>query len=791
METVISEVIEAPQDSTQQQNDQKQNSIKHQLILLNDTEELLGSVTTFPKTAGSDGPAVRTSARVIHKLRMDSTPLPQNEKKEAQSETSTVTQPKTPSQTKPHVKVQWTNEERSFFFDAINEHGRDFEQISRFINSKMRRKTPIEPNYKTKDHIRQNYYQIYQKASKYIKFSEDVKKHAQELYTIINFGEMKRKLVMMTEKSFLKFRDLVYKGSVMIRWKGKNIKIKTPSCRALKRLNQLEGNTVDDIQLPLRIDVSLRPANSKSFGYVQSLAQNPRVRMMSLPLQRRVASLLITMQQKWQTNNTRLYDKYVNSYVQRYGAQKIGEDVVAHSLVDNAQLKKEEPNLCFMPPPEAIIHRPMVQLNELLSTYNLCLNSYEDRIGAKTRGESLCSDMSAQIKEILKHPSKRMRFDSASDIKKIKVEEVKVEEIKVEVKEIEEPGIAIIDHKSNDSMEPELKKIDEKSNDEEKKEEPEEVLHTLLAPTLLPQVKMEEDVKLLTPVPTTTTTTTTTPTTTKYKKKDQLNGVRMNKEQPFKPLIDEEMLKKIRSGWSLANVGDLTIGDLYLMFGSDSKLVLEYDAVGCKEPKPESNGETNECRLSSKKLGNKLKCLVSIASLMESVNNPLLSGYLSNHPCERLVNDNGEHQFKTPIPNCLAPRAKAPQARWRQRMRPLGGPFTSGISGQHVVREVYQTPPAVERELSKAQSDNNNKGTDKYEDVTKIIDAKILGLTEKDAINGFSETSSMKSFLDCLDTNRLVRSNSNISEGEKNFFTCEPLINFFFTLRIFILNETA
>lgn len=69
----------------------------------------------------------------------------------------------------------------------------------------------------------------------------EVKKAAQELYALINYGEMRKKLIFVNEKSFLKLRELVYKGCITIRIKGKNIKIKTPSCRALRKLNQLEG----------------------------------------------------------------------------------------------------------------------------------------------------------------------------------------------------------------------------------------------------------------------------------------------------------------------------------------------------------------------------------------------------------------------------------------------------------------------------------------------------------------------------------------------------------------------
>lgn len=85
------------------------------------------------------------------------------------------------------------------------------------------------------------------KASKFhLKFSflfavADIKKHAQELYALINYGEMRKKLVFVNAKACMKLKELVYHGSVSIRVKGKNIRIKTPSCKALRQLNQMEG----------------------------------------------------------------------------------------------------------------------------------------------------------------------------------------------------------------------------------------------------------------------------------------------------------------------------------------------------------------------------------------------------------------------------------------------------------------------------------------------------------------------------------------------------------------------
>lgn len=69
----------------------------------------------------------------------------------------------------------------------------------------------------------------------------DIKKQTQELYGLINYGEFRKKMGCVTEKTSLKLNELVITGFTHLRVKGKNVHIRTPRCRALRRLNQLEG----------------------------------------------------------------------------------------------------------------------------------------------------------------------------------------------------------------------------------------------------------------------------------------------------------------------------------------------------------------------------------------------------------------------------------------------------------------------------------------------------------------------------------------------------------------------
>lgn len=61
----------------------------------------------------------------------------------------------------------------------------------------------------------------------------------------------------------------------------------------------------EDIKLPQKVDVELKPSDDESWYAVQSLAQNPRVKV-SLPLQKRLISLIKTLQQKWKSREARM-----------------------------------------------------------------------------------------------------------------------------------------------------------------------------------------------------------------------------------------------------------------------------------------------------------------------------------------------------------------------------------------------------------------------------------------------------------------------------------------------------
>ena len=73
----------------------------------------------------------------------------------------------------------------------------------------------------------------------------------------------------------------------------------------------------EDIKLPPRVTIELRPGNNMAWWKVQASAMNPRVRSL-VPIQRRLSSILTFLQQRWRPPKYRTVsfaDFYFYSYL--------------------------------------------------------------------------------------------------------------------------------------------------------------------------------------------------------------------------------------------------------------------------------------------------------------------------------------------------------------------------------------------------------------------------------------------------------------------------------------------
>ncbi|KAL0273213.1 UNVERIFIED_CONTAM: hypothetical protein PYX00_005943 [Menopon gallinae] len=512
------------------------------------TEELLGSVTQLEcSSPGSSGVPVRSSARVSKKLKLDSSVKPvvigsNGEKKDGIKEENDILK-KNESKQKKIKSLNWSAQGKDIFFEALNEYGKDFEAIQRYFALKSKKKSNSEIIMKTKEQIRHFYYRTWAKISKHLKFPPDTKKQTQELYGLINYGEFRKKMGCVTEKTSLKLNELIIRGFTQLRVRGKNVHIRTPRCRTLRRLNLLE-DCQDDIKLPSRISVELVPRYNDSWARVQSIAQNPRVQVI-VPLQYRLTNLLQYFQKRWLPVNTKYKNKILNSYE----GDKPEND--------------EDELLVVAPKPDAAVHITEINLSQYLTSNRLCLSSYEERLGKKGICEEILKNLKAESRRKGKKQLKTEDKDSKKFIEKSSPESKKLEgeeSVKCDAGKMNLKQLLFEDRelKSSDTdlLSPDL------SNDEKPN-------FSFGAVDAVPSSDLNDEC----PDANQTDIFEDVRNIENNMKNDKLPDFL---ESLRKIQNKDEAIAKIRNGWTLENSHSLAIGDLYLMIGSDYKLQLDY-----------------------------------------------------------------------------------------------------------------------------------------------------------------------------------------------------------------------
>lgn len=528
-------------------------------------EPLLGSVTTFSNVEGAEikSQQLRSSARVFKKMKLDLTAPPVVEKCEKKEEIK--------QDIKRCYRPLWNSDDKSMFFEALNEYGKDFENIQLYISTKLKKKGVPETLIKSKDQVRHLYYRSWHKISKYVKFSEGVKKLAQELYSLINYGELRKKVGSVSEKCLLKLNELIYRGSTMLRIKGKNVRVKTPMCRALRKLNQLDEK-YDEIRLPNRVVVELRPKDMTSFLKVQSMAQNPRIRT-TLPLQKRLNNLITCVNNRWKTVEARVYDKALIS------SSPVTDNCVPPTSVSDENKILLTHTLRLTPPPDCKINVLSINLSEYFTRKSICLHSYEHRIGITNTGYTFCNE--SNFKLINKNNNKkgyRPRADSISDKSE---------------KSPQKSTPTVKDNELCDSAE------NERGGESNKVVNDTNTTH--LVPQLENQETGDETLKI------------------KVEKKEETQNDVVNDQ-------NQALIDRMRKGWTEHDSESTTLGELYLMFGTDLRLVLEYsweknstkvetEESECKPENIEMNGDISNDGSKKLDLSDSLSKLLSVAKL--------------------------------------------------------------------------------------------------------------------------------------------------------------------------------
>nr|SVE88493.1 EOG090X01XB [Daphnia sinensis] len=196
---------------------------------------------------------------------------------------------------------QWSADDIAAFFEGLNEFGKDFDAIQNCLYTKNRKKSLVNStNIKNKDQVRHFYYRTWHKISKYLLPTPDEgKRMHKELYGLINYGEMWKKLGgYFNDRCGEKLNELVQHGVTSVKIKGKSYRIKTPVCPALKRLQSTGTETQKLPSTPERIVIELTPCCNADFLRVQSVAHNPRIRI-STDSSSPLSTIISFLTKKW------------------------------------------------------------------------------------------------------------------------------------------------------------------------------------------------------------------------------------------------------------------------------------------------------------------------------------------------------------------------------------------------------------------------------------------------------------------------------------------------------------
>ncbi|XP_068210212.1 protein cramped-like [Palaemon carinicauda] len=322
-------------------------------------------------------PQLRTSARVLNKQRREETKADlaniiatANKKAEANVKTEFAEEEDGNRGSGNNEKKRrrawelWSTEDKNIFFESINECGKDFEAIQNYLTTKLRKKGTPGYQIKNKDQVRHFYYRTWHKISKYITFSEGVKKATQELYGLINYGELRKKIgSILDERKAQKLQELIRKGSTSVRVKGKSVRVRTPICRALKKLNQIEEHREHrEIRVPRSIVLEILPLTMEAWCRVQGLAHNPRVRVTTSP-QKPLSTVLSHLQEKWRNAN-----------------MKLRETLVSRVNFPLELDPVKEPVLRLLPPAGCCIKPLNIQPDIIMKSSAVSLQSHEARL---------------------------------------------------------------------------------------------------------------------------------------------------------------------------------------------------------------------------------------------------------------------------------------------------------------------------------------------------------------------------------------------------------------------------
>ncbi|XP_008303459.1 protein cramped-like [Stegastes partitus] len=516
----------------------------------------------------------------------------------------------------------WSAEDKNSFFEGLYEHGKDFEAIQNNIAMKYKKRGKPANMVKNKEQVRHFYYRTWHKISKHIDFanaySRVLKKSSQELYGLICYAELRKKVGgLMDDKNVAKLNELIQQGATTVRSKGRNLRIKAPMCRALKKLCDPDGVSDEEdqkpVRLPLKVAMELQPRSNHSWARVQSLAHNPRLRMV-VELHRKVSSLIEYLKQKWAYHDQRI----LKSLMEREALEGSQCSTASPSKPRQEELflfPAESSTLTTLPGVARVVHskasctvhwlesgknRPNAK--ELPAAQILGIHTAPlPRTGSKSaRGNTAVTGASAAVLGDTRRtepPNLEQSPDSSTKVEEKRPQSLSVSVSSQQTVALREEGNGTVSSEASKTcpvVETTVGLAATKNTDK------------LCGGVESSSEQCKEEQNTSTSSPEANQTPTAKPLVT---------GSEEGVLQGSAPAAKERTVEQIREeGWSARDAENVTLAELYLMFGKPGKLQLEYEWLpAAVSPSNQENGQAL-VQPKPNKTNRVLRCLLKLVA---------------------------------------------------------------------------------------------------------------------------------------------------------------------------------
>ncbi|CBY12883.1 unnamed protein product [Oikopleura dioica] len=233
-----------------------------------------------------------------------------------------------PPEKKKRSWESWSFEEKNCFFDAIKVHRRDFEQIKKFMFSRLGK----NGTQKNKDQIRHMYYRTLGTIQKSLTDSQLVyptvlrDKLDQEFYAMTAYAELRKKMQKDPPRKLLesKLEELLKTQQTVVKSRGKSAKVKipTPAERPEKLATSLEKRILEPLA-----ELRLSPEDCYTQRCIQAAAASPRL-VINIPIRTKISEVKKLLAERWDTIEERItLGFYKNTEkMQSVHIEKIEED---------------------------------------------------------------------------------------------------------------------------------------------------------------------------------------------------------------------------------------------------------------------------------------------------------------------------------------------------------------------------------------------------------------------------------------------------------------------------------